>query len=75
MVSNILLVLLITTNSIIVIYVAYQIYLKLKDKCTKEDIDPFADTDIYYKKLINEAAEHETINQAQNEESKRLIFP
>lgn len=63
MVSNLLLVLLIFTNSIIAFYLLYQLYLKIKDKCKKDDIDPFNDTDLYYKRLVTEP------------NSKEMIFP
>lgn len=51
MVSNLLLFLLILTNSVIAIYLAYHLYLKLSDKCKKEENDPFSDADLYYKRL------------------------
>ena len=59
MTSNLLLALLIFTNSIIAIYLAYKLIAKMINKCKQEDIDPFSDTEIYYKKLIGEQKEQE----------------
>jgi hypothetical protein len=63
MVSNLLLTLLIFTNSVIAIYLLYHLYLKIKNKCKKDDVDPFNDADLYYKQLITEP------------NSKEMIFP
>ena len=74
MISNILIFLLIFSNSIVVIYLLYQLYLKIKMKCCNNDnIDPFADTDIYYKRLIDTPINNET--EIQNEEAKKMMFP
>lgn len=61
MVSNVLLILLIITNSIVALYLLYQLYLKIKDKCKKDDIDPFSDADLYYKQLISEPNQKEMV--------------
>jgi len=79
MVSNVLLILLIITNSIVAIYVAYHLYLKIKEKCcgNPEENDPFADTDVYYKRLINDSQtemEH-VMSEVRDGEKRNKIEP
>lgn len=66
MVSNVLIWLLIFSNSIIILYVLYKyVYGKY---CVKNDVDPF--DDVYYQKLVPDS-----IGNNINLSNGNMIFP
>ena len=76
MTSNILIFLLIFSNGLIVVYFLYQLCVKLRKKLWGEnDNDPFADSDIYYKKLINAEQEYQIDMKQSENKSNSLLNP